>query len=345
MGCFLHKEIIMTKRKNELSFMNIIMCLLVIFIHIASWTLPSLAKDSAKYVALLVPWRLSAFVVQGFLFLSGIKLFSSKKPFSYPKFMWGRVKGIYLPYLLWIAVYYAYFIYIGWYKFSLSDTAEYILLGTLCSHFYYVVIAMQFYLLMPLFLWLVKRVNGLLLTAVAVAVTAFVKAFVHFQYDDRVFFTYLCYFVCGAVVGRNYEKVTAAVKRYAALIFSAFLILGATDAYLTYRQMVLGAYYRYFEVLHLAYCIAAIFSLFAISLFIFENRALPRFLALVDKSTYGIYLSHILFIYIANDYIYRLGISDMLAVFVFRGVFTYTVTFALCFGYTLVKEKINAKVK
>lgn len=335
----------MTKRKNELSFMNIIMSLLVIFIHIASWTLPSMSRESTKYVALLVPWRLSAFVVQGFLFLSGVKLFSSKKPFSYPKFMWGRVVNVYIPYLLWIAVYYAYFIYIGWYKFSLSDTVEYITLGTLCSHFYYVVIAMQFYLLMPLFLWLVKRVNGLLLSVLAVALTAFVKAFVHFQYDDRVFFAYLCYFVCGAVVGRNYEKVTAVVKRYAAVIIGAFMLFGTADAYLTYRQMVLGAYYRYFEVLHLAYAIAAIFSLFALSLLIFEKREFPRFLALVDRSTYGIYLSHILFIYIANDYLYRLGISDMFLQFAIRGVFTYVASFALCLGYTFVKEKTYAGVK
>lgn len=335
----------MTKRKNELSFMNIIMCLLVIFIHISSWTLPDMDRESIKYTALLVPWRLSAFVVQGFLFLSGLKLFSSDKPFSYPRFIKGRFFKVYIPYLLWIAVYYAYFIGIGWYKFSLRDTVEYVALGTLCSHFYYVVIAMQFYLLIPLFRLLVNKVGGVWLSAAAVLITACVKAFVHFKYDDRVFFTYLCYFVIGAAVGKNYDRVKANVKKYAAAIIGAALLLGAADGYLTYRQQVLGAYYRYFEVLHLFYCLAAIFSLFAISLFLFEKRDMPRLLSLTDRSTYGIYLSHVLFIYIANDHLYRLGINDLLLKFVLRAAFTYTVTFVVCLGYTFVKEKLYAAVR
>ena len=335
----------MTKRKSELSFMNLVMCVLVIFIHIASWTINDMDRSSIKYIGLMLPWRLSAFVVQGFLFLSGVKLFASKKPFSYPKFIKGRILGVYLPYLLWIGIYYAYFINIGWYKFSFADLAEYIALGTLCSHFYYVVIAMQFYLLMPLWKWLLERASGSLLCALSVAITAFVKAFVHFRYDDRVFFAYLCYFIIGAVVGKNYEKVCLALKKYAVLIFAASTVFALLDGYYSYRIFVCGAYYKCFEVLHLCYCIAAIFALFTIGLFIFEKREMPKLLALADRSTLYIYLSHILFIYVANDYLYRYGVNDMLTKFVLRGIFTYVCTFVLCLGYTFVKEKLYAKFR
>ena len=63
------------KRKNELSLLNIIFCLLVIFIHIASAPIAGLSKGSWQYGVFFVPWRLSSFVVQGFIFLSGLKMF------------------------------------------------------------------------------------------------------------------------------------------------------------------------------------------------------------------------------------------------------------------------------
>ena len=325
--------------------MNIVMCMLVIFIHIASWTLPSMDTKSVKYIFMLVPWRLSAFVVQGFLFLSGVKLFSSQKAFSYPRFMAGRIKKVYLPYVLWVFIYYAYFIAIGWYKFSLSDTAEYIALGTLCSHFYYVIIAMQFYLLMPLWRTLVNSFNGAKLAVFSVALTMLVMAFVKFTYDDRVFFSYLCYFLLGAVVGKNYEKICSNIKKYCSLVFGAFLVIGFAEAYLTYRQMVYGAVYRYFKVFHLFYCLAAIFALFTLSLMIMRGRKLPKLLAAVDRNAYGIYLSHILFIYIANNEMYRLGIDGMLETFLIRGIFTYVATFVLCIGYEYAKEKLCVMCK
>lgn len=325
--------------------MNIAMCVLVIFIHIASWTLPDMDRSSAKYVALMLPWRLSAFVVQGFLFLSGVKLFSLKKPFGYPEFIKGRFLKVYLPYVLWVFVYYAFFIYLGWYKFSFEHLGIYILLGTLCSHFYYIIIAMQFYLLMPLFKWLVSKINGIWLCVVSVVITAAVKAFVHFTYDDRVFFTYLCYFVIGAVVGANYEKAKVLLKKYAYIVFALFFAFAFLDGYFTYRAEVKGMWLRYFEVLHLFYCLSAILSLYLISLYIFEKREMPKILSLIDRSTFGIYLSHVLFIYVANNLLYRFGIEDMLVKFLLRGAFTYAVTFVLCVGYTFVKEKVNARIK
>lgn len=95
----------MQKRKSEITLFSLLMCVLVIFIHVTSWTLTAMDKTSVKYLCLLFPWRLSAFVVQGFVFLSGVRLFLSKKPVAYGKFLIGRVRRIVLPYLVWVAVY------------------------------------------------------------------------------------------------------------------------------------------------------------------------------------------------------------------------------------------------
>lgn len=333
----------MTKRKTELSAMNILMCMLVIFIHIASWTIGDMDKTSVKFIFLMVPWRLSAFVVQGFLFLSGVKLFASEKPFRYGKFLLGRVKGILLPYLLWVGIYYAYFIGIGWYTFSWCDLLEYVFLGTLCSHFYYIVIAMQFYLLLPLFRGRILREKPWLIVIESIIITALFKVFVHYPYDDRVFITYLCYFTVGAAVGQHYGAVKAWLKKRWWICGIAFVIFGFFDALLTYYSQTRGAVYRYFEVLHLGYCFSAIFFFLAFFVRTTEGRRLPRPIALLDRASYGIYLSHVLFIYIANNLLYRAGVTDMLHAFVLRGIFTYLVTLTLSAAYTLGKEWLHAR--
>ncbi len=335
----------MTKRKSELSLLNILMCLAVIFIHIVSWTLPNMDKQSVKFIFVMVPWRLSAFVVQGFLFLSGVKLFASQKPFHYGKFLLGRAKKILLPYLLWVGAYYAYFISIGWYRFAWRDLLEYIFLGTLCSHFYFIVTIVQFYLLLPLFRWLLRHVNVWLLCGGSVLLTVYFKLFVHFQYDDRVFPAYLCYFVIGAAVGKHYERVIGVLKKCVLPLGGAFAAFGFADAFLTYRAQVYGAVYPYFEALHLGYCLAAIFFLTALFARLIGQRSLPAAVSLLDRSSYGMYLSHVLFIYIANDMLYRAGETDMLYTFVLRGIFTYAATLLTCMGYTFIKEKIYARIR
>lgn len=330
----------MTKRKTELSVMNLVMCMLVIFIHIASWSINVMDKSSLQYLCLLVPWRLSAFVVQGFLFLSGVKLFASEKPFHYGKFLLGRVQKIVVPYLLWVGIYYACFISIGWYVFSLCDLVEYICLGTLCSHFYYVIVAIQFYLLLPVWKWLLRRLPLWLTVGASLVITVLYKRYLHFPYDDRVFIGYLCYFVAGAAVGMHYARVCAILKKWWWISAAAFVGFGFFDALLTYRSQVRGAVYPWFEVLHIGYCFAAIACLFAVSLLLFEGRKLWGLVSLIDRSSYGIYLSHILWIYVANNELHRLGVSDLLYAFVLRGAFTYVATLALCALYTFGKERL-----
>lgn len=328
------------ERRRELSFLNLLFCMLVIFIHVSSWTLSAMDRSSLAYIGLLVPWRLSAFVVQGFLFLSGVKLFLSEKPFSYGKFLCGRAKKLLPGYLFFIAVYYLYFIRHFGYTFSFRDLGEYVFLGTLCSHFYYLIALAQFYLLMPLWRFLLDRCRPIPLAVGAVLLTALFKQFAHFPYDDRVFPAYLCYFLLGAIVGRHYRAVTAFLKKRILPLCGIFLLFAAADAALTVRAQVCGIIFAAFEILHLGYCLAAIAFLLSAALRLADRiQALPRPLVLADKASYYVYLSHILPIYVANDLLYRAGITDLLYTFLLRGIFTYVVTLAGCIGYILLKER------
>ncbi len=331
----------MTKRKSELSWLNILMCLSVVLVHVISWTITDMDRLTLQYAFMLTPWRLLQFVVQGFIFLSALKLFSSARVINYEQFLYGRYKKIIIPYVIWVVIYYAYFIMTYGYKFSFGSLGEYLIFGTVCSHFYFIVIIMQFYLNMPIFKWLFNRVNTAVLCIVSVLFTAFFKQYVFFQYDDRVLPAYLCYFVLGAAVGRNYEKVCAALKKYFALVALVFAVFAFGDMFFTYRAQVHGITFKYIEVVHLLYCISAIFFFLGFFVIVAKGRELPKAFALLDRSSYLIYLSHVLFIYIANAIAPRFGITSMSGALVFRFVFAYAATLVFSMGYTALTEKIK----
>ena len=295
----------------------------------------------AKYSIYLSDDPLAAqrFCCTRLYFSVGAKTFLSQKPFSYSAFLRSRAKKILLPYLIWIGIYYAFFIMIGWYRFSIRDLIEYIFLGTLCSHFYFVVIIAQFYLLLPIFRMLFSRFDARLLCAAALLITVSFKLFVHIQYEDRMFPGYLLYFTLGATAGKNYEKFCTRIQKRFSLICAAFALFATTDAYFTWRSMARGEIFPWMEALHIAYAISAILFFFGLCLYI--SKALKRplqFIFICERSTYMIYLSHILPIYVANELAVRLSITGMAATFLFRAVFTYTTAFAGCILYTAVKE-------
>ncbi|MBQ6893588.1 MAG: acyltransferase [Clostridia bacterium] len=331
----------MTARKSEISLLNILMCLAVVFVHILSWTIGNVDKSSVQYIFVLVPWRLLQFVVQGFIFLSAVKLFSSKKEANYESFLAGRYKRVVLPYVIWVLVYYVYFIKYFGYTFSFDKLGEYLFFGTICSHFYFVVIIMQFYLNMPLFKWLTKKVNLIALCVGSVIFTALFKQYVHFQYDDRVFPAYLCYFAIGAAVGLHYEKAKEFIKRRFYLAAVPFVLFAFFDALCTYRAQVFGDTFKYIEIVHLFYCIFATLFFFGLFVLLSNGKKIPKFLALLDRSSYSIYLSHVLFIYIANDLAARLNIVGITENLVFRAVFTYVLTLGLCMAVAAITEKIK----
>lgn len=61
-------------RRPELSRLNVLFCLLVVFIHVASHPVSTLDPLSWQYALVLIPQRLAFVSVPGFFLLSGLKL-------------------------------------------------------------------------------------------------------------------------------------------------------------------------------------------------------------------------------------------------------------------------------
>ena len=95
---------------EELAYVNAVSCLLVILIHVLSLGISMAEPTSWQLAVIYFPWRLSAFVVPAFLFSGGVKMslafgdrFDGRE---YLRYLWGRVKKIYLPYLVWNIIYF-----------------------------------------------------------------------------------------------------------------------------------------------------------------------------------------------------------------------------------------------
>ena len=138
-------------KKRELNDMNAIACLLVILIHVLSLGISSVTPTSWQAAVIYFPWRLAAFVVPMFLYTGAVKMalhfMDTEITFGgYLRYMLQRVQKIYLPYVLWVVIYYLCFLRIGYVRGEPQEFFAYLLLGNLSSPFYYIVIVMQFYL-------------------------------------------------------------------------------------------------------------------------------------------------------------------------------------------------------
>ncbi len=329
------------QRKNELSFLNIIFCLLVIFIHVASAPVTGLLKGSWQYGIIFVPWRLSAFVVQGFIFLSGLKMFLKEDTSGYKEYIKAKFFKIVFPYILAVVLFYAYFLWRNYFAFSIKDLLGYMVKGDLVSHFYFVIIIVQFYLLKPVWTFMVNRISPKVTIAASIIIMFLCKyGFSTFMYNDRVFTTYLAYWVLGCYAGKHYEKVLSHIKKFKKAYISAFVIVAFFEASISYIQFVYGGM-RFLEELHFVYSISAILATFSLATIVADRTMTKKLFKKIDNASYYIYLIHPLFIFITNGLFEKYAISDIAVGFVIRGIVTYALSILISIAYMETKRKIK----
>ena len=213
-------------RRRELDYMNGAACLLVILIHVLSLGISSADPRSWQAAVIYLPWRLASFVVPMFLYTGAVKLVlkfgdTPITPGLWLRYFGQRLRKIYLPYVLWVVIYYACFLPIHYVLGTPEEFFSYLLLGTLSAPFYYIIIVMQFYFLMPLWMWVVRRLPAYLSLGLSLLVMFVMQQFsyllslggVDFPYADRIFPTYLLYWVAGLYVGRHYDRAVRTLDR------------------------------------------------------------------------------------------------------------------------------------
>ena len=106
-------------KKNEISALNVLFCLMVIFIHVTSAPITNLPPDTVTVKILFSIHRMCGVAVYGFVFLSGVKLFlKDTSKIEYSEYIIARLQKIYIPYLIVTVLYYLYEIILGFYVFD-----------------------------------------------------------------------------------------------------------------------------------------------------------------------------------------------------------------------------------
>ena len=343
----------MKDRKTEISYLNILFCLFVVFIHIISYAVAGFTPQSLKYNIVMFPWRMVSIVVPGFIFLSGLKLFlTGKNNLSFSKYILSRINGIILPYLLCFALYYLFYVFAYGYEFDIKFIIEQLLSGSLVCHLYFIPLIFQFDLLFPVWKRLIDRVHPIIIISIAIMFTSLfsmhfpdmvsniIPGFI-FPYNDRFFMTYLVYWICGCYAGKYYDRFKEMLKVNFKAICIIFTTVFAIFIFFTYLAFNYITYIPYMNQIHDIYVICAIVFLFAV--FSKLPQKMPRILSLMDRSSYDIYLWHMLFVLLADHVISKFAVTAQFPAFAIRFAFAYLITIPLCIAYTHIKKKLKRR--
>lgn len=339
------------KRKGELTAASVIFMLLVIFIHIASEGVNGYQRDSIQFVLLQSAHRLASFVVQGFIFLSGLKLFlPTGKPFSYKRFYLSRLKRVVLPYVVVFILSYFYCTATNRITPSVSHFIKELLTGGLIGHFYFVAIICQFYLLMPLWRWVARQnaffavtVSLILMIVCKTAVPEVLAQFgITFTMNGRMFWSFLFYFVAGIFCGKYYAAFVRFLKknrRAIAVLFVLCGIVNCVNIIVIERQLY---YPSWAENFHILYSVSAILAALCFSLKLAPLAEKP-WMRLADRASYNVYLIHPLFIFVVDSIMNRLGIVSLTIRLGIRIAMVYVLSVGGCILWEKLKTRLLKK--
>jgi peptidoglycan/LPS O-acetylase OafA/YrhL len=198
---------------------------------------------------------------------------------------------------------------------ALSQLGRNLLTGTAWYHLYFLIVTMQFYLLFPLFLRLLRGSTGRRggrwwLLAISAVLQVGIDAGLHglhpsgiagklLGYDGSFVGSYEFYLVLGGVAALHADRVQAWVGRHPAVVFGALVVTGAA-AEGWYLHSVRagsspGAASDVFQPVMLPWCVAVITALFALGVAWSVRRAGgpgSRAVEIGSDRSFGVFLVH-----------------------------------------------------
>ena len=279
-------EIHMKKERIEsLKFMRVVAMMLVVLIHTTGIGITTLDVTSPFYPLYLLLNRFTRFEGAVFVFLSGVVLFYNYESRAFTSktgldFYKKRFMYILVPYVIWSLFYEVYSYSFGYRSYEgVGMIVKNLLTGHSYYQLYFILILVQLYFLLPIFIYLVKRfplfkkylfVFGFLLE--------FVYQVLNRKYgliDFPLFPVYVASFFLGGWVGIYYVKLKNLFVRH---IFWLLLIVtigfGILYTAIFYNQYVLGNVllsYPYYKLIAMTYYLLACYFLFKASLWMEED--------------------------------------------------------------------------
>jgi peptidoglycan/LPS O-acetylase OafA/YrhL len=255
---------------------------------------------------------------EGFFFISACMLtyaYADVRLTGLRRFYWRRFVSVGIPYLCWNLIYFLRALPGSHYASVASALAH---LGRLIDtgyyQLYFLLVIMQFYLVFPLVLMLLRRTRGHhgLVLAVAAAAQVTISIMTHWnmlptlmeRYSERDALSYLLYLIGGGVVAFHIHEVDAWVRRHARLIVALTVVsaLAAEGIYFLALHgvtTVLGSGNDPFQPSVIPFNVGAITCGYLAGVALVRPWRSRRTKALVrvgSDDSYGIYLAQMLFI-------------------------------------------------
>jgi peptidoglycan/LPS O-acetylase OafA/YrhL len=306
-------------RLDQIDAMRPIKQVGVVATHVLIFFTPSWGNTTANEALLLLHVSREAF-----FFISACMLtyaYTDLQRSGLRRFYWRRCVSVVIPYLCWTLIYFLWGLRDTDYA---SASAAFAQLGHLLVtgywQLYFLLVVMQFYLVYPLVLALLKRTRGhhglvLAVTALAQLGICIVTHWnllpnVLVTYAQENAFSYVLYLIGGAIVAFHLQDVDRWLRRNAHLV-PALTLLAAIFAeavfYLAQDGIttVLGSGSDPFQPSVIPFNIGAIACGYLAGVALVQPWRSGRVLALVrsgSNNAYGIYLSQFLFITLLNDH-------------------------------------------
>lgn len=340
----------MREKAECISIYEVILCMFVILIHVLSEGVSGFTRGTFPSALFFCVSRLVSFAVPAFIFSSGMKLcmkFRDNK-LNYPAFLWGRIKKIYLPYLLWTVIYYLFCVYrLHYFAFNFSDLLKYLLNGEISAQFYFILVIMQFYLLMPLWLLLCRKCSNIILLLFGIILTIAAKILLAgWAYNDRIFLSYLIFWLAGCCAGlKGAKNLYEWLNKRKAICYLGWLIFAAFHVTLQYLSYCGKITYFYSEPLMVLF---SLFSTAGFYLLIAEitpklPARLKGTLRQTANASYYIFLIHCLIILMVNQALDRFGVVSLSVRFLLRTPTVYLLSILLCIAYAKGKRLLLKK--
>lgn len=292
--------------------------------------------EDGVLMALLL--MMAKFAVPVFIFITGMVLFYNYEgQFSYISFLRKRLSDIIIPYILWSLVYFS--LNYGWNEGLIQQGwkwAQMVVTGKTSYHLWYVIMIFQFYLLFPvfryvifkvkkmippwtytmciictglLFIWLTDRIFSIGDLMAKLNIPLITAMFT--KYVDRNFLFFFFYFVLGACAGLRPDLWRAWIRKGKWVYLSCFIILFGYYTYglVDHFQTPDGIAITFNSVnllrpLIVFFLVSSIFVFYQLAIRIKETGGLilNKSLLSIGKYSYGAYLAHALMLRVSYTF-------------------------------------------
>ena len=203
---------------------------------------------------------------------------------------------------------------------------------------------------MPLWLWALKHIPAYLAFGVGLLTFFFMQQFsyilslggIDFPYSDRVFLTYLLFWVAGLYVGKHYDLVAASLSGVLGQAVCGVVVLVCAGlAYLQYSGHSLGLNLNDVKLVADLLSIALVH---AVCLRLAHAPGtLRRGLERLYQSSFFVYLSHCLFLTLGTSFLQRRGVAALSALLAARLLLCYTLPFLAYFLYDSLCTRLRLR--